>query len=82
MPHLASLASSFSSRKLASRTKLQRQSELPAGYSVDAAMTEGPLSCSCNILAPSMSPWYLFGAPTEFQIVYYTSTHIRHYPQW
>ena len=69
--HLASLTSTFSSRKLASRTKLQRQSELPAGaggYSVDAAMTEGPLSCSCNILAPSLSPWYLFAAPLSSRL--------------
>ena len=67
--HIASLTSSFSSRKLASRSKLQRQSELPPpGYSVDAAMTEGPLSCSCNILAPSMRQWYLFGAPLSYRL--------------
>ena len=32
-------------------------------YCIDAAMTEGPLSCSCNIVASSLNPWYLFAPP-------------------
>lgn len=65
-----SSSSSFSSRKLMTSPReqgqnaRQRQSRQQGGYCIGAAMTEGPLSCSCNILAPSMNPWYLFATST------------------